>query len=93
MFTRIAPQKVQHSSGYIVQVGSRSSIQYSDNKMRAEIEVDFAPVTGIYPETLVVTGISGEQLVLSEHELEAILQCILKGIAALGINFEVCRKL
>lgn len=28
MFTRIAPQRVQHQSGYIVQIGSRETVEH-----------------------------------------------------------------
>jgi hypothetical protein len=54
MFTRLAPQKVQHSSGYIVQTGSRYSLQYLDGGTVAEVQADFAPVTGIFPNSMTI---------------------------------------
>jgi hypothetical protein len=89
MFTKIAPQKVQHSTGYIVQVANRYLIQYIDNERKADVEVDFAKVTGIYPETLVISDTRGEKRAISYQEREEILQRLLLGIEALGISFEV----
>ena len=48
MFTRLAPQRTQHESGYIVQTGSRFSMEYIDaagRKAIVQAEILDTPVT------------------------------------------------
>jgi hypothetical protein len=54
MFERIAPQKVQHRSGYMVQTGSPESLQYVNGEVTAEVKAAFGPITTIYSNSLVL---------------------------------------
>lgn len=92
MFTRIAPQRAQHTDGSIVQVGSRYSVQYRRGDLTAEVEADFAAVTGIYPDTLTVHRVGGGSSTLTDKERETILNRIKSGLECLGIKYEMCRR-
>jgi hypothetical protein len=52
MFTRLAPQKVKHSDGYVVQVANRECVEYIEPHRKAMIEVGFGNSVGVYIETL-----------------------------------------
>jgi hypothetical protein len=48
MFTKLAPQKVKHSDGYLVQVANRQCVEYVEPHRKAMIEVDFGNSVGVY---------------------------------------------
>lgn len=91
MYKRIVPQRVQHTSGYIIQIGSRYSIEYLDGDVTAEIKSDFGPITGIYPNTLVLKNKNGERMSISDEERTLIFNRIKDGMTYLNINYEVCK--
>ena len=81
MFEKIAPQKVRHKTGYIVQVGSRHSVEYIDDQLFASVEVEFAPkVTLVYEKTLKGSAVSDHQEILNR---------IAAGLVAMGCNVEL----
>lgn len=83
MFQRLAPQQVRHSDGYIVQVADRHHVEYLDGVDHWLIEVEFAPVTGIFRSSL-----HGQQpSVLDPNE---VLNRIAAGLEAMGCEVEVC---
>ena len=91
MFTRIAPQRAQHSSGFIVQVGGRYSVQYLHGDLVAEVEADMLCQTvPLYVETLVLRRASGRSVALPLEERKIILERIENGLEFLGIPYELC---
>jgi len=90
MFTRVSAQKVEHTSGYVVQVLDRETIEYIDGKKHATINVDFGPTVGVFKHTLgeIVSG--QESASLPESERERILGRIIEGLRAMGCEVEIC---
>jgi hypothetical protein len=91
MFKKLTPQRVQHSSGYIVQTGSRDSLQYVNGDLIAEVKADFGQVTTIYPNSLVLRKKEMEVLP-SIEEQELILRCITAALDFLGEKYELHRE-
>lgn len=83
MFRKLAPQKVQHSDGYVVQVADRTHVEYIEGAKRAVVEVEFAPVIGVYRNTL-------QPCDEIETEREVILDRIVAGLQAMGCKVELC---
>lgn len=83
MFLKLAPQKVQHSDGYIVQVTDRFHVEYMEGARRAIIEVDFASITGVYRDTLQMWS-------QAETERALVLSRIVGGLEAMGCKVEIC---
>lgn len=91
MFNRITPQKVQHHSGYIVQTGSRYSLQYIDGDLSAEVEADFAPVIGLYPNSMTIRCANGSPArTATKEEQELIMNRIECALKFLGEKYELC---
>lgn len=90
MFSRIAPQKVRHSSGFVVQVASREKVELirTDGSVAA-VEVDFSDLTGIYAESLTLRSHDGATVVINSHERAELLQQIQEGLEAMGCRCEV----
>jgi hypothetical protein len=90
MFTRLAPQKVRHSSGYVVQVADRESVEYLESDRRAVVAVDFGTTVGVYANTLSewITPTGKGQMVTSERA--EIVQRIVAGLEAMGSAVQVC---
>jgi hypothetical protein len=92
MFTKLSPQKVQHSSGYIVQTGGRYSLEYLDGQLLAEVQADFAPLTGLYPDSLMVRDQKdGEPRPPTSEERNTIMSRIEAALQFLGEKYEICR--
>ena len=92
MFTRLKPQKVQHSSGYIVQTGGRYSMQYLDGELVAEVKADFASVTGLYPDSMTIRpkkDSPARPATMEEREL--IMERIKSALKFLGEKYELCK--
>jgi sporulation-control protein spo0M len=83
MFHTLAPQRVHHDDGYIVQVADRHHVEYLDGSQRWVVEVEFAPVVGIYRDTL-----GSERS--SATDFDTVLRRIAAGLEAMGSNVEVC---
>jgi hypothetical protein len=86
MFTKLAPQKAVHSTGYIVQVLDRFHVEYIDKHKRAKIEVDFAPVIGIY-KSLLSEWEDGTPL--SEPEKLEIVKKVSEALQFMGSKTEI----
>ncbi len=90
MFKRIAPQRAQHSSGYIVQVGGRYLIQYLEGEVVAEVETDMlSRIVPIYYETLVLHPAVSAAVAPSESQSDVILSRIKAGLDCLGLKYEL----
>ena len=89
MFTQIAPQKVRHSSGYIVQIGSRHAVEYYDARCKASVEVEFGKPNAVYASTLTAGCLSGSPLNLLDTEKAEIIQRIVEGLRAMGSSAEI----
>lgn len=88
MFIRLAPQKVRHSLGYVVQVADRTTVEYLDQGQRALVEADFGSSVCIYEKTLQFFGNEGNTPIGSERKV--ILDRIVVGLEAMGIMVEIC---
>lgn len=83
MFTKLSPQKVRHTSGYIVQVIDRFHVEYIHGNNRAVAEVEFAPIVGLYRNSLIIlSGLEGDR--------DVILKRIVSGLEEMGAAVEVC---
>jgi len=89
MFTQIAPQRVQHSLGYIVQIGSRYSIQYLDHDVIAEMEAELGKPTYIYAYTLTVRSRDGTQIETDDTQRTLLITRIKAGLDALNVNYVI----
>jgi hypothetical protein len=89
MFLRIAPQKVQSSDGYIVQVLDRYHVEYIAANRHAVIEVDFGVKwIGIFQSTLKITNKLHASQITSDDE-QKILERIFLGVEVLGDGMQV----
>jgi hypothetical protein len=84
VFIKLSPQKVQHSSGYIVLVRDRFSIEYVDGDRKASVEVEFGSTFGVYARTLRVTNDAGNDVPASEEELAQMVERIVEGMRAMA---------
>ena len=89
MFTDLAPQKIQHHTGYIVQTGGRYSLQYVDGDIFAEIEVDFGPITGLYPDSMTVRRGDSAPALPSSDERELIVARVEEALNYWGMKFKI----
>lgn len=60
-FRRVAPQIFQHTDGYSVQIGSRTTMEYIEGPRKAVVEVDFGAGTTCIYVRRIVGWISGNQ--------------------------------
>lgn len=88
MFIRLAPQKVKHSDGYIVQSAGREKIEYIEQEMVVEIERDIGKTMGIYRDSIKVK--KGEKEYLSNDEQQVILERVGKALDFMGTEYEWC---
>ena len=84
MFTKITPQKVQHSDGYRVQVADRYAVEF----YHARIDVEFGSSVAVYLRSLIVKNLAGAVINLNLPEIEKILERIITGIEAMGCIVE-----
>jgi hypothetical protein len=88
MFKKLAPQKAQHKSGYIVQTGGRYTLQYIDGDLLAEVDVDFGPVTTVYPESMRLQK-SGTQVPVSPEQRATITDRMVKVLTFWNMNAQI----
>ena len=85
MFTILAPQLVQHSSGYKVFVKNIAAVGYTDDLIEAEIEADFlSAIVPIYKDSFKITssktdGINNGNIIMRIEE----------ALGFLGIKYEL----
>lgn len=89
MFTKLSPQKVRDSLGYIVQVGDRHSVEYIEDARKATVEVDFGGSVSVYGDTLSDWLIAGGRERMEQAERAEILHRIAAGLAAMGSKVEL----
>jgi hypothetical protein len=89
MFEKIAPQVARDSEGRIVQVGDRYTMQYLDSELEVDMEVEFGPVTAIYPSKLIARGANGSPVELTTGQRGIILERIEEGLKCLGVRYKV----
>ncbi len=90
MFKRLRPQKVQHASGFIVQMAGRYSVEYLENGRLAKITVDIGiPTLGVYRDTLTPWILAdGTTIPMTETERLRVLDAIGQGLAFMGVEIE-----
>lgn len=92
MFQRLAPQRVKHSSGFVVQIADRETVEYLDGARSARITVDFAELTGVYEDTLTDWSLpAGGGMKMTDAERPVVLKNIGDALAFMGVRFEWCR--
>lgn len=68
-FLKVAPQVFQHTDGYAVQVGSRTTMEYIEGSRKAIIDVEFGRGTTCIYVRRIVGWISGSQrLAMTDDE-------------------------
>jgi hypothetical protein len=87
MFTKLSPQKVKHSDGYIVQVANRFAVEYLSENITASVSVDFGMDVGVYCNTLRDLKAGG---IISGDEGELVISRIIAGLEAMGCKVERC---
>ena len=89
MFTKLSPQKVRCSDGYIVQVRDRHSVEYVEDGRSAVVEVEFGGVISVYAHTLSDWHVAGGQAPMAPSERADILGRISAGLTEMGSRVEV----
>jgi hypothetical protein len=91
MFEKLSPQRVRNTSGFVVQVADRETIEYIQGSRTARITVDFAPLTGVYEDTLTDWLADGTAQPMSPQDRVRVLKDIGESLTFMGIRFEWCR--
>lgn len=91
-FTILKPQRVQHSSGYVVQSAGRESVEFIGVDGRVgRVEVEFGlPTVYVYSDSLKAWEGAGSEEAMSIAEREHVLGCIVAGLEAMGSPAELC---
>ena len=89
MFKKVAPQVAKDSEGRLVQVGDRYTVQYIDRELEVDMEVEFGPVTAIYPSRLTARRLSGTPVELLQEQRTTVVKRIEEGLKCLGVKYEV----
>lgn len=84
-FTLLAPQRVQHSSGFLVQVKDRSHVEYIEGDDVAMVEVDFGRTMAIYEDTLKLVGSDSARDTMSPQRRDEIVDRIRAGMKFMGV--------
>ena len=87
MFKSLSPQKVIHSSGYLVQVYDRYHVEYEEGSKKAKVEVDFGPVVGIFKASL-IRWENGQPMI--EIDKSKIIDRVSKALNFMGSKTEIC---
>ncbi len=90
MFKRLRPQKVQHASGFIVQMAGRYSVEYLENGRLAKITVDIGiPTLAVFRDTLTPWILAdGTTIPMTEPERLRVLDNIGQGLAFMGVKIK-----
>ena len=88
MFKRLRPQKVQHSSGFIVQMAGRYTVEYRENGRLAKITVDIGiPTLAVFRDTLTPWILAdGTTIPMTETERLRVLDNIGQGLAFMDVK-------
>ena len=87
MFSSLSPQKVRHSSGYLVQVCDRYHVEYIEGSRKVKIEVDFGTTVGIYKSSLSKWS-DGQSI--STTDKSTILHRVSDALNFMGSKTEIC---
>jgi len=90
MFRKISPQKVQHATGYVIQVANRNSVEYLDGEFRAVIEVDFGVVVSVFQDSIQVFASNGKIISPDASQKADLLSKVVAGLQAMGSNVDLC---
>ena len=78
-FRRIAPQVFEHTDGYTVQIGSRTTMEYLESNRKAIVQVEFGPAdTCIYMNRVDGWFSTGQEMPMSDVEKS----CVVERVAA-----------
>ncbi len=91
MFKKLSHQRVRNTTGFVVQVANRETVEYIQGTRIASITVDFAPLTGVYEDTLTDWHTDDVVQPMSPQERVRVLKDIGESLAYMGIRFEWCR--
>lgn len=89
-FHAITPQKVQHASGYIVQVADRYSVDCIEAGLTWRITVDFGQSVGLYKQSIRCFDAAGKAVLFDSAAADAAAQKIAQGLQAMGSKTEWC---
>lgn len=92
MFTSVRPQIARHDSGYIVQSGGKYKLEYLDKDLFAEIIVDRAAITGLYPETMTLRkGENALPIAPTLDEQDLIMSRIISALEFWKMKYEILK--
>ena len=87
MFKRESPQCAKNfSTKIVVQIKDRYTVEYSSDKIRAEVEVDFGSSVGVYSNSLKSLD---SRVSIGEVLKSNIIADIKAGLEALGSKVEI----
>jgi hypothetical protein len=87
MFTKLTPQKVRSSEGYVVQFKNRETVQYINQNKTFETTIDLGTTFGIYPHSLHSVDSS---INISDQERTKIIDRIVSALNFMGVECEIC---
>jgi len=90
MFTKLSPQQVRHSGGYVITVANREAVEYAEEHRHAEVSVDFGRTVGVYAGTLTGWITPLGRTPMSSTERAEVLRRIVAGLEAMGSTVELC---
>ena len=80
------------SHGSTVEVVDRQTVRYSGGALSASVVVDFAAITGLYPDSLRALAADGHPIAPDAALREHLLARTESGLACLGVHTERCRR-
>jgi hypothetical protein len=90
MFSRLAPQKVRHSSGYLVQIASRERVELIERDGgEVHVAAEFGPVSTVYADSIKKFDANGGQINLTDEQKVVLLAQIKAGLEAMGGIYEI----
>ena len=85
MFTRVAPQIVEHTDGYSVASKGRETLLYKDQNGEVTIYIDAGPAAvAIYPKTMKRFTSDGKAVDMTPEEKAVVLPRFVDGWAAMS---------
>ena len=80
------------SHGSTVEVVDQQTVRYSGGALSASVVVDFAAITGLYPDSLRALAADGHPIAPDAALREHLLARTESGLACLGVHTERCRR-
>jgi hypothetical protein len=92
-FRRVAPQIFQHTNGYCVQVGSRTTMEYIEGSRKAVVEVEFGTgTTCIYVQRVVGWVSNGRRISMTDEERGMTIERIAAALQFDGSSVEMSTR-